>query len=395
MANWNATGYALTAAGRRLQAKVEAGVPLNLTRMKLGSGHETSADVDTLIDLTSPEVSIGICSAEVTGEDCIITGNLLVNNVAHGFWCREWGVFAQDPDEGEILYLIALDDQPDWIPAGAEIGTSITYVMRVKVANATTVMAQIDVTGLVDVDLLHRVTHTCTRQTSYGVGEMLNAPTLKNGLVIETQNAGTTAATIVDYSGLNTGDTIEDGSVTMKVKKLATTAYDDHEHTIDWLHDAVTGIGTLRDNIVIPVAGWQASDGVYRYSLNIINENVRENTPVQIIIMPESQEEASLCGLSAAAGVEDGSVNLYAKAKPQGPINALLMVFVTKGGGGGGGDVLPIATESTLGAVKIGGNLKIKPDGMLSVDRETVMDDTDLANEEEVMEDVRRILHDD
>ncbi len=395
MSDWNATGYALTAAGRRLQAKVEAGTPLNITRMKLGSGHETSAEVDNLTDLVAPEVSFGLCSAEVSGENCMITGNLLVNTVAHGFWCREWGVFAQDPDVGEILYLIALDSQPDWIPANAKVGTSITYVMDVKVANATTVVAQIDVTGLVDVNTLNRVTHTCTRQCAYQKGEILNTPTLKNGLVLEAVTAGTTAVTAQDFSGLNVGDTKLDGSVVWQARKIATSAHDDSEHNVDWLYDAVTGIGTLRDNIVIPVAGWQIVNGVYRYRLSITHQNVREKTPVQIIIQPDSQEEASLCGLSSVTGVEDGGITLYAKTKPHAAINATLMVFITKGGGGGGGDILPIATESTLGAVKVGSNLQVKSDGTLSVDLNTVMDDTDLANEEEVMEDVRRILHDD
>ena len=265
MANWNAAGYALTAAGRRLQAKVEAGLPLNLTRMKFGSGNETSADVDALIDLVAPEVSIGISSAEVTGEDCIITGNLLVNNVAHGFWCREWGVFAQDPDEGEILYLIALDDQPDWIPAGAEIGTSITYAMRVKVANATTVMAQIDVTGLVDVDMLLQHTHTARRLSKYDVSDVLNAPTLQDGLLLECQSGGTTAETLVDYSDIQWGEEFLDGSVAWRAKRIMLAPNDIYCYNPEWMALAIQRLILFAQSVQRNAAQIVSPDGTVKW----------------------------------------------------------------------------------------------------------------------------------
>ena len=56
---------------------------------------------------------------------------------------------------------------------------------------------------------------------------------------------------------------------------------------------------------------------------------------------------------------------------------------------------MPIATKSTLGAVKIGDGLNVLADGTLSVDQEQVMTEGDLVNEEEVQRDVERILHDD
>lgn len=395
MSDWNRGGYRLTAAGRRLQAKVEAGAVLVLTRMKLGNGTETAAETDSLTDLVSPQVDFGIISAEVSGETCAITGNLLVNTIANGFWCREWGVFAEDPDDGEILYAIALDAEPDWIPAGAEIGTSITYTMNIAVANATEVSVHVDVTGLVDASTLIRYTHSCTRQGAYQAGDTLNAPTLPHGLVLECITGGSTSEVLVDFSQAKAGDEIVDGEVVWQAKKLVTTSVDDNEHTIEWLHDAIAGIGTVRREIMIPAAGWQEAEGAYKFNIIVNTENVRENTPTQIIISPDSQETASLCGLSSVIDVSDGSITLHAKAKPSADIHAELMVFVTKGGGGGGGADLPIATESTLGAVKIGNGLNVRADGTLSIDTETVLDDADMANEEEVQESVRKILEDD
>lgn len=41
-------------------------------------------------------------------------------------------------------------------------------------------------------------------------------------------------------------------------------------------------------------------------------------------------------------------------------------ILITTGGGGGGSYVLPIASTSTLGGIKVGNNLTISPDGTLS-----------------------------
>lgn len=148
-------------------------------------------------------------------------------------------------------------------------------------------------------------------------------------------------------------------------------------------------------DFTIPVGGWQKKEtGAYTCSLRIVNENIRENAPVQIIIHPECSETAGLCGLSPAIGIGDGTITLYAKAKPQSAISASLTVFISKGGGGGGAD-MPIATESTLGVVKIGNGLIVQPDGMLSIDPDKVMSDVDLVDEEEVKRDVEEILNGD
>ena len=394
MANWSAEGYALTAAGRRLQAKVEAGAVLHLTKMKIGNGTETSDETDSLIDLVEPMANVTISSAEVTGETCTVTGTLLVSGLEHGFWAREWGLFATDPDEGEILYMIALDAQPDWIPANAEAGTSITYAMKVAVANGTEIKANVDLTGLVEVEQLEQTTHSLRRLTAYSAGDILNAPNLPHGLVLECITAGTTAETLIDLSSVKCGDTVTDGGVVWKVKKIVTTAYNDNEHDFDWLHDRVKTLGTNTYNLIIPSTGWQENAGSFCYRLTITDANIKSDRPVQIVVAPDSLETAGFCGLSSVITFTEGTLILYAKAEPEADINAEITIFAAKGGGGGGVD-LPIATESTLGAVKIGQGLNVKADGTLSIDPEKVLSDTDMVNEEEVIEAVKEILNGD
>lgn len=145
----------------------------------------------------------------------------------------------------------------------------------------------------------------------------------------------------------------------------------------------------------IPANGWvEEAKGAYRYRLTLPNENVRANAPLHIHLLPESEEAAGLCGFSSLVLSGDGTITFYAKAKPRTAIAARLTVFISKGGGGGGA-AMPIATKSTLGAVKIGDGLNVLANGTLSVNQEQVMTDGDLVDEEEVQRDVERILHDD
>ncbi|WP_298594729.1 phage tail protein [uncultured Mitsuokella sp.] len=155
MANW--TGGQLTKAGRDLQIKVEAGAKLELTKIKLGDGTEGADGVDTLTDLVGAKAVFGISSIEAKDGMCTVTGVISSSNVTAGFYAREWGLFAKDPEKGEILYMIALDPTPDMIPPKtAALQQAATYAMNIVVSNAANIEARIDPAGLVNVEMLNR-----------------------------------------------------------------------------------------------------------------------------------------------------------------------------------------------------------------------------------------------
>ena len=74
MANWS--GIILTDRGRALQAKVETGVSLNITKFKLGDGIASGA-LESLLDLVHPLQTVGIGSVKALGGMCEITENNL------------------------------------------------------------------------------------------------------------------------------------------------------------------------------------------------------------------------------------------------------------------------------------------------------------------------------
>lgn len=152
------------------------------------------------------------------------------------------------------------------------------------------------------------------------------------------------------------------------------------------------GTGLITKDISIPATGWNEMTGAaYPYYINIpVEETTAEMIPM-MTILPNSAGAAADCGICPACETFAGAVQVYTKTVPDTAIAASLTLFTPKGGGGGGGSV-PIATESTVGVVKIGDGLSVDSEGLLSVNKETVMTADDLVDEEEAKEDIARIL---
>ena len=132
MANWN--GLQLTNKGIALQAKVQAGEELVITKLKLGSGIVSGGtDIKTLNDLIEPEQNLGIGAKEAVEDYCKISSTITNTELEAGYYVRELGVFAQDPDVGEILYMYTTDGAPDYLPAGGG-STAISQEFSVMIA---------------------------------------------------------------------------------------------------------------------------------------------------------------------------------------------------------------------------------------------------------------------
>lgn len=112
-------GLTLTIAGRNLLAKALTGVELKFTRVLCGDGY-LSAD-QVIADLTAmvaPQRELPINSMTVTGVGTATIRAIVANDgLTSGFWVREVGLFAEDPDDGEVLYAYAnAGDYADYLP---------------------------------------------------------------------------------------------------------------------------------------------------------------------------------------------------------------------------------------------------------------------------------------
>lgn len=137
----------LTNKGRNLQAKAETGVRLNYTRMAIGDGQLAGQSIPTLNKLISEKKSLPITKLRIQTQGRAVIGAVLSNqDITTGFYFREIGVFAQDPDEGEILFCYGNSGtNAEYIPptGGADlVEKSIDAI--VIVGTATNVTATID-----------------------------------------------------------------------------------------------------------------------------------------------------------------------------------------------------------------------------------------------------------
>lgn len=113
MATWNRA--VLTNMGRQLQRRVEAGEELVFTRMAMGSGKPSK--LETATDLSERKIDMTIASIDTSHPYTVTVYGILSNaKLSEGFTATEMGLYAQDPDYGEILYMVMVDAKPDFIP---------------------------------------------------------------------------------------------------------------------------------------------------------------------------------------------------------------------------------------------------------------------------------------
>lgn len=153
MSNWGKP--VLTKQGLKLQAKVDAGSRMQLTKCMLGSGTLSSGQsLENLTGMIAPVQSLPIASISYSENNgaCVITAVTDNSNVSTGYYLREFGIFAHDPNDGEILYAVAQDANPDYIPPS---GTSAVVSQEIGVAlsfsNAANVTAQVNTSAIATV----------------------------------------------------------------------------------------------------------------------------------------------------------------------------------------------------------------------------------------------------
>lgn len=104
-----------TAKGLALAAKLTAGGTLTITRVVAGEGNtETTAAA-----MSQPRQTLAVNTPTRNGDTTVIAATLAAALAPESYSLGELGIYASDPDEGEILYKLYRMDEPVEI-----IGTS-------------------------------------------------------------------------------------------------------------------------------------------------------------------------------------------------------------------------------------------------------------------------------
>ena len=139
----------ITAAGLLVLAKGVAGQQINYTKIVLGDGYlEEGQTPRSLTGVVSPKATIDITKCVVNGDGTVTVGGVLTNDQTNdGFYYRELGLYADDPDEdvGEVLYCYGnCGDLAEWIPpTGSATIVEKTIDIVTAIGTATNVTAYI------------------------------------------------------------------------------------------------------------------------------------------------------------------------------------------------------------------------------------------------------------
>mgnify|MGYP004566767181 FL=1 len=143
---WNQSK--LTKAGKALLAKAQAGqTSIQITKVQTGSGSYSSGEnLEDRTALKTPKQTFPIQSKSISEADNTLILKIAITNksetetLSTGYDITELGIFAKDPQKGEILYSIATASTSDYMPAyNGVISSVINLSYYLEVANAASV----------------------------------------------------------------------------------------------------------------------------------------------------------------------------------------------------------------------------------------------------------------
>lgn len=138
----------LTQKGMSLMAKLTSGNTLSLIRAATGAGYVDPAVLkyQTGVTEVKQELTFALQSYPEEGK-CAVPVRLFNTGLTSGYTARQVGIYAMDPDEGEVLFLIAQANSEDGtaVPSESEIpGYSAEWTFYLQYGQADGVIVTVD-----------------------------------------------------------------------------------------------------------------------------------------------------------------------------------------------------------------------------------------------------------
>lgn len=161
------------------------------------------------------------------------------------------------------------------------------------------------------------------------------------------------------------------------------------------LQAAASGGVQIRD-ITIPAAGWIQSPGsdeaaALGYTIDLAVEGVTEAVYPSVAVHKAALEAANTAGLCPAVQALAGVLRFWAQTPPKTNLSATA-ILMTPGNmvGSSAGYVLPVATATRLGGVKIGSGITASPDGTITASSSGIPPETvvSAADTEQMLDEI-------
>jgi len=134
------TNFHVTNIGHALLAKAQSGTPIQFTRFAMGKGWLPSGqDIEEVTAMVDPIRSLPY-AVEVSGTVAAISVQITNHGMTSRVEFRELGLYANDPDKGEILYAYAnAGANADLIPSASESQVDYLLSFACKMRNASVI----------------------------------------------------------------------------------------------------------------------------------------------------------------------------------------------------------------------------------------------------------------
>ena len=166
MAVWN--GTVTTQLGLNLIAKVIAGkTNLAFTKLQTSEGNYTSSNLVGMTSLLNVKQEFNVSNVSVQNATTVLVKGIITNTgLSNQYNLNAIGLFATDPDLGEILYSVTTADTADIIPAQTNTNTTSLIVnILTSVTDSSKVNLTLAQPGLVTTDMLDTALTTYIKNT--------------------------------------------------------------------------------------------------------------------------------------------------------------------------------------------------------------------------------------
>ena len=346
----------LTQKGIDLLAKAQSEKALiTFTRAVAGSGlYEEDEDISYCEELKSFQQSFAISTISRKNNSNVIIRFAITNLVGdealeHGYRVTEVGIMAEDPDEGEILYGIAIakDGESDYLPAYNDLLPAVISVdFLIEVSNAERVVIQTELSAYAtkeDID---------SKGDSIEYDEDTDELALKSGgKAISTTTIGLPAirAAIAALQAIISNLLLRIEQVEIPLGNMFTVS-----------HDAVSEqINLNQSDISYDDETIDLPEDIATYYPRT-SEHDKRNEQITVFgdnasYDPDNESIEISDGIALVDGetvkLEDGET----------------IELISEEMNTGGSYTLPTATSDTIGGVKIGAGLVVLPDGTIAV----------------------------
>ena len=159
MASFQST--VITQQGHNLMAKIASGsTKMSFTKIRISDTVYSDSALPTLTSLSSIKQTVDISSVSVINNSTVkVSGAISNAALVTGYYVQTIGLYAQDPDLGEILYSVTKAITADWMPPNNGISSSSLMINLLTVtSNASNVTIAIDPGAVATINNINALT---------------------------------------------------------------------------------------------------------------------------------------------------------------------------------------------------------------------------------------------